>query len=223
MNATSRRMAAIAAAVVCLIGFGGIAWAVESGRTTGFDGDVIRFVQGRESASLTHAMKAFTFIGSTKPVIGIAVVAILLLGLALRRWREIVLLVCSLGGSTLLNSLAKSLFRRERPSLHRLIEETGFSFPSGHSMAAICLYGALVYILWRRIGGRSWRVAIAAVGIAVIALIGCSRIYLGVHYPSDVVGAYLLGGCWLAIIAAVNEHMLARAQVRRSSSSASAA
>lgn len=158
------------------------------------------FIQSLESPGLTAVMKFFTLLASTVPVVILSLLAIVLLFAVLGHRRELVFFLAAVGGSALLNDVLKSLIRRERPSVHRLAEETGFSFPSGHTMAAFTLFGALAFLLWRHIPAR-WGRVLLAVGAALLTIIvGISRIYLGVHYPSDVLGAMLAGSFWLALL-----------------------
>jgi len=105
----------------------------------------------------------------------------------------------SVGGSEIWNIIIKNWMQRQRPNTHRLIEISGFSFPSGHSMAAFALYGTLTYLLWRHIPALAGRIAMIVIGVALTLLIGISRIYLGVHYPSDVFGGYLASATWLML------------------------
>lgn len=161
-----------------------------------FDSRVISVVQGMESPWLTTIMKCFTFIGSTPVVITISICSLFLLFKFLNHRLELVLFLVLVAGTAILNQLLKLVFQRERPTLHRLIEETGYSFPSGHSMAAFALYAALSFLLWRHVPSKSGRTIVICISILMILMIGCSRIYLGVHYPSDVVGAYLASGFW---------------------------
>ncbi|MNP70769.1 Phosphatidylglycerophosphatase B [compost metagenome] len=80
-----------------------------------------------------------------------------------------------------------------------MIDVNGFSFPSGHSMAAFSLYGVMAFLLWRHTLTSIGRGVLIAFSVAMILMIGISRIYLGVHYPSDVLGGFLASGCWLSI------------------------
>ncbi|GAA0380031.1 phosphatase PAP2 family protein [Paenibacillus motobuensis] len=180
-----------------LAGFGMIAYWIGGAQIHHFDNTIISWVQGQESDSLTKIMKVFTWIGSQLPVIVILLVTLIFLYFVLHHRSELVFLIIIVTGSALLNILLKQLFRRDRPSLHRLIEETGFSFPSGHSMAAFSLYGAIVFLVWKHIPYILGRIAVIVVGACLILMIGVSRIYLGVHYPSDVLGGYLISACWL--------------------------
>jgi len=167
---------------------------------SGFDQNVIAAVQGWEAPGLTGLMEGFSWIGSTVGTMLISVLAFLFLAFVLGHRKELIFFVAVVGGSALLNQALKYAFHRERPNIHRLVEETGYSFPSGHSMAAFALYGALAYLLWKNVRGAAGRVALISVCFAMILAIGLSRIYLGVHYPSDVVAGYLASGVWLGLM-----------------------
>ncbi|OAS19917.1 phosphatase PAP2 family protein [Paenibacillus oryzisoli] len=161
-----------------------------------FDSSIISAVQGMESPWLTPIMHGFTFIGSTTVVVVISLCCLFLFFKFLHHRLELVLFIVLVAGTAILNQILKFFFQRERPTLHRLIEETGYSFPSGHSMAAFALYAALSFLLWRHISSKSGRTIVILTSILMILLIGTSRIYLGVHYPSDILGAYLASGFW---------------------------
>lgn len=105
----------------------------------------------------------------------------------------------ALGGGMVFNLLLKELFRRERPELHRLIEEGGYSFPSGHSMASFLFYGMVAVFLYLFVVSRLAKLGIVLAAVILIACVGASRIYLGVHYPSDVLAGYAAGGAWLVL------------------------
>lgn len=168
--------------------------------TASLDESVISVVQGGESPGLTRVMEAFSWLGSTIVVIVLAVSILLFLALVLGHRKELLLFVAVVGGAPLMNVFLKSWFQRERPNIHRLVEETGYSFPSGHSMAAFALYGALTYLLWKHLSGRTGKTMLILIGSAIVLCIGWSRIYLGVHYPSDVLGGYLASGVWLGLM-----------------------
>ncbi|UJF35681.1 phosphatase PAP2 family protein [Paenibacillus hexagrammi] len=182
--------------LITLICFIAIASTLQTQWITNFDKVVIRWVQGWESAPLTCIMKFFTQIGSSPAVILISFSTIFILYKYLHHRAELILFGVLLIGTVCLNQILKMIFHRERPSLHRLISETGFSFPSGHSMEAFTLYAAIAFLLWRHIPTRTGRTVVIVACIGMVLMIGISRIYLGVHYPSDVMGAYLASGFW---------------------------
>ncbi|MEH7018011.1 MULTISPECIES: phosphatase PAP2 family protein [Bacillus] len=143
-------------------------------------------------------MKFFTFIGSGLPVVFLTLAIILFLYKVLHHRRELILFVWVVIGSALLNWILKMIFHRARPTIHRIVDANGFSFPSGHSMAAFSLYGIVTFLLWRHVKSSFGRVILILISATMILAIGVSRIYLGVHYPSDVLGGYLASGTWLA-------------------------
>ncbi|MDE1549028.1 phosphatase PAP2 family protein [Jeotgalibaca caeni] len=107
------------------------------------------------------------------------------------------ILTVSLGAGAL-NQFFKFLFERPRPPIQHLVEQGGYSFPSGHSMGATILYGSIVFLLVQ-LGKKRWMKWLALfLAATMIVIIGISRIYLGVHYPSDVIGGFSLGAAWLA-------------------------
>ena len=111
----------------------------------------------------------------------------------------VVLVVLLLVIVALLNVGLKTLVQRPRPEGFRLIEETGFSFPSGHSMVAMAFFGLIVWLVWRYERDRRQRNLLTIAFGIVIAMIGISRIYLGVHYASDVLGGFCASIIWLAL------------------------
>ncbi|HWQ61496.1 MAG TPA: phosphatase PAP2 family protein, partial [Negativicutes bacterium] len=106
-------------------------------------------------------------------------------------------LVVCLGGAALLNFLLKHLFERARPDMFTVISVTGYSFPSGHAMVSLCFYGMVAYLLCRHLPRLAPQLLVYGLTAALVTAVGFSRIYLGVHYPSDVLGGYIAGGTWL--------------------------
>lgn len=110
---------------------------------------------------------------------------------------------------TVLNQLLKRILQRPRPTEFRIIEETGYSFPSGHSMISMAFYGYLIYLIYKYVKNKyiKW-ISIVLLGI-LICSIGISRIYLGVHYTSDVLGGFLISVSYLVIyISSVNKFLI---------------
>ena len=100
---------------------------------------------------------------------------------------------------TILNQLLKRILRRPRPTELRIVEETGYSFPSGHSMVSMAFYGYLIYLIYRYIKNKYIKWSLIVLLSILICLIGISRIYLGVHYTSDVLGGFLLSISYLVV------------------------
>lgn len=100
---------------------------------------------------------------------------------------------------TFLNLILKNIIQRPRPTQFRLIDESGYSFPSGHSMISMAFYGFLVYLIYQYIKNKKLKIALIIVLSILPILIGISRIYLGVHYTTDVVGGFLISISYLII------------------------
>ncbi|TFE28221.1 phosphatase PAP2 family protein [Cohnella luojiensis] len=186
--------------LLAIVFFSVVSLLVRNEGIAGFDTSVISVVQGWENPKLTEVMESFTWLGTTIVVIVIAVCILLFLAFVLGHRMELLLFLAVVGGAPLLNRLLKAAFHRERPDIHRLVEELGYSYPSGHSMAAFALYGVLTFLLWRHVRRRTGRIILVVLGSSIVTCIGISRIYLGAHYPSDVLGGYLASGVWLALM-----------------------
>ncbi|WP_303968483.1 phosphatase PAP2 family protein [Sporosarcina ureae] len=176
--------------------FAYIARSIHLHTISSFDEPIIDIIQGTQTSGLTSVMKTFTTIGSTT-----AVALLALLTLAVLLWKkhkaQAVLFVAAIGGTGILNQVLKFIFKRERPDFDRLIDIGGYSFPSGHTMMAFSLYTILAYIIWRNLRNVWARTGITILAIFMIVMIAVSRIYLGVHFPSDIVGGILASSVWL--------------------------
>ena len=124
----------------------------------------------------------------------------IILFLAVRKFKEAVLLLfTSLGGHILCN-LIKDLFMRTRPAISTPVDLVGgYSFPSGHAVFSMCFYGTLIYLAFIYIENKWLKWLIIVFLSILIILVGFSRVYLGVHYPSDVIGGFSLGLFWLSL------------------------
>ncbi|OMP66095.1 phosphatase PAP2 family protein [Domibacillus epiphyticus] len=161
-----------------------------------FDTAVINVVQSWINEGRTARMVFITELGSVKFFTAATVLISLFLAIRKRYgWALFFIFVNALGG--LFNSLLKEFFKRQRPDVLPLIEQGGYSFPSGHSMGSFIFYGAVSFMLFRLIKGK-WKKTIAALAAgSIVILIGLTRIYLGVHYPSDVIAGFSIGAAWL--------------------------
>ncbi|MCQ6267022.1 phosphatase PAP2 family protein [Fictibacillus sp. WQ 8-8] len=180
-----------------------------------FDPVIIDAIRSYSSPGLDRVMLFFTEIGS-KLALGI-LLAVGMLWLWFKRqnlWGMVFFLL-AVGGGGLLNLLLKNAFQRKRPNADPLVEALGFSFPSGHAMGSMVYYGFLGYLVVRskrkplKKAGWTLLFAVAIIGI------GISRIYLGVHYPSDIIAGYSAGLVWLLLCIAALEAVYFYKQPRR--------
>lgn len=118
-------------------------------------------------------------------------------------------IITNLGIVTILNQIIKFIMQRPRPTKFRIIEETGYSFPSGHSMVSLAFYGYLIYLIYKYVNNKHLKRTLIIILSVLICIIGVSRIYLGVHYTSDVLGGFLISFAYLIIyIELVNKFVL---------------
>ena len=189
------------AAAGCLWLFGGLAEdLLTNDPLVRFDRAVATYLHSLATPPLTTFFLIITAFGSIE--------AIALLGLFVaadlawrRRWLSLVTWLVAVGGSAVLSQLLKGLFARPRPFFeHPLLIETSYSFPSGHAMESLVVYGMLAYFAVLALESWQARTAVVFGTALLVLLIGLSRMYLGVHYFSDVVAGYAAGGVWLSAL-----------------------
>ena len=175
---------------------------VLEGDSRAFDGAVLLWIHHNVPDWLNEPMRLVTALGYYYVVVPLLAVSIVLL--YRRGWRlSAVLLAVSTGGSVVLTTVLKGVFQRARPELFDSGYQASFySFPSGHATVAVGFYGMLTVILAYRLRGSA-RWAVAVTGLLVVLLIGFSRLYLGVHYPTDVLAGYLSALLWLVCVGGV--------------------
>lgn len=194
-----RQALLFAAIVLPLWGFGELAESIYSGERIPFDRPLLHWMAAQHSPAGDALMLFFSAIGYRYGVVPLDI--LLVLGLAWRRrWPEGWFAGLTLAGSALLNIAAKHYFARPRPDLWSSIApETTYSFPSGHAMGSMTLAAVLVLLSWR----TRARWPVLALMLLCVPMIGASRVYLGVHYPSDILAgwaaalAWAVGGYWL--------------------------
>lgn len=190
----------VAAAAVAI--FGIIAEGVEEGVTQSFDEGALQWFEARRTPFLDDAMLEITTLGSGVVLIMIVLISSVFLWQTQHRWSVYLLLLGTLGAK-LFNTILKMFFSRERPSVVEGITEVhSLSFPSGHAMSSMAVYGCVAYLVARLEPDAKLKHTVWAIAAIVILLIGISRMYLGVHYPSDVVAGFLGGLAWLAFVVA---------------------
>lgn len=196
--------------VLTLLGFVLLSAAVLSGATDTFDRAVVLSLREAAAIGPSGAPRAGEFMAEMTAIGGKAVLGLLGLLLAgllalLRRWRDLSFLAASMLGGLELSGFFKSLFGRVRPDLvAHMVREDSLSYPSGHATYSAIACTAFALLLWRVLPGAAARAYITAAAALLVLLVGISRVYLGVHYPSDVLAGWCLGiawalACWLAV------------------------
>lgn len=162
-----------------------------------WDVSFARWLAGERSTVGTDVFRVVTFFGS--PAVALAIATVACIVLYRRRWlAEAALLPVVLGGGELLNLVLKLSFQRQRPEVGFVQLDT-YSFPSGHAMISTAAYGALAYLAWRHLRTRPDRLTLAGGTVVLVVLICFTRLYLGVHYLSDVLAGVAGGAFWLAL------------------------
>lgn len=153
------------------------------------------FVENLRNPILISLMKVITEMGGTVFLIVLGILSIIIVRHKTVRW----LIPLNLTLAALINTALKFLIQRPRPEGYPLIELGGFSFPSGHSMASMAFYGFLIYLIYKKVKNNKKRKLLVGVFGLLILLIGISRIYLGVHYASDVIAGFAVGLAYLIV------------------------
>ena len=162
-----------------------------------FDTTLLLWLHQFSNPILDRVMLTITELGNPRVVVPVAAISLAILWLQRYRQEAKIFAIACLGGA-ILNTGMKLAFSKSRPELwHRLIAETSFSFPSGHALGSMVLYGFLAYVLARHYPKYS-RIIYILAAIAITA-IGLSRLYLGVHWPTDVIAGYGIGFLWLRV------------------------
>jgi undecaprenyl-diphosphatase len=194
-------LAAIAAALFC-----GLAVAVETNGLAGYDEAVRMEVHSLAWPLLTLLAEKLTWLGSLGVLALFGVVAVAVLVHAGRRDGAVLLTVTMVGALVLENGL-KFSFQRVRPPPFFGPEPVTYSFPSGHALFSLCFYGGLAIAAARAVQSGVMKKGIWIATVLLVLAIGVTRIYLGVHYPSDVLGGYLIAIAWIAILLSVEQRM----------------
>jgi len=179
-----------------LWGFGELAEDLRAGEVFFFDAPLLQFAHGLAADNWNAFFVQMSALGYLYGVIPVDVIIVLVLAWR-RKLREGLFAGIAIIGSALLNLGAKQLFARQRPSLWESVApESSFSFPSGHAMGSMTLACVVVLLAWH----TRWRWPLLATMSVFVALVGMSRIYLGVHYPSDIMAGWSAALMWSVAI-----------------------
>ena len=185
----------ITVAILSLWGFVQIADGVLEQETQAIDTAILQAIKLTHSPWLDQVMIGITFLGEPL-VLMILSVGFSIILLLQRKWFSVVTLSILTAGGVELNFLLKDLFARTRPDLwDRILDVRQYSFPSGHAMISLIVYGFIGY--WISTHHRRWRNLVISIVTVLILAIGISRLYLGVHWPTDIVAGYAAGVVWL--------------------------
>lgn len=181
--------------LICMVAFFAIIEDVLENEIWLFDDIAYKTVSGMISNPVTSIFMAVTNLGG---VIGIVTITILIL-IFMKNKKYKFYIVFNLVMVTILNQAIKYIVQRPRPIEHRIIDQFGYSFPSGHSMVSMAFYGFLIYLIYKNVKNKFLKWGLCTSLSFLIVLIGISRIYLGVHYASDVIGGFCLSISYLIV------------------------
>ena len=192
----------LVAAVVAVCLFAWIAQSVSRQQATNFDLSVRTHIHQYASPRMTKAMVAVSFLGEE----GLAFACIVAFAAFTKlRWRRAtVWLVIAIAGALILNFTLKYAFHRLRPTPFFEPPLSDYSFPSGHALFSFCLYGVIAGLWADRVRSLAARITIWGAAALIVGVVGLSRIYLGVHYPSDVIAGYLAATIWVRTLIAMD-------------------
>ncbi|MEJ8758225.1 phosphatase PAP2 family protein [Pontibacter sp. H259] len=187
-----------AAFFACISLFVYMAYTVFIIKGTALDEAMFRFAASHTSPETTRIMRIISFFASADYLMVVPPLVVLILAWFRQlQWFALKVLIISLT-STILNQALKRLFERPRPET-AMLEQSGLSFPSGHAMIGGSFYGLLIYIVWRTVPNPIWRWLLTILLTFLLLLIGYSRVYLNVHYATDVLAGFSAGILWLLI------------------------
>lgn len=180
--------------------FGWLASEIFEGETRVLDETIRRCVNQISSPTLTKLMVSISFVGSPLFLV-LSGIVVLVIFLRLRWRRAAVLFVVTMAGEIVLDLTLKAFYGRARPEpFFDYPLPSSYSFPSGHALGSFCFYGILAWLITARLENRAACIVVRVLAVLLILLIGFSRIYLGVHYPSDVGGGYLAALAWVVTV-----------------------
>lgn len=203
---------ALAMIALLLWGFGALADQFsEQGRIARIDLSVLNWLQQHGSEKGESVFVFVSWLGA--PILFVVDLAVAIVLAVRRRWRTFALWTAAIIGGVVLDEVLKLAFRRARPDVaSEFISSHSWSFPSGHAMNSLVSYAMLAFLLREHVQSSRTRVAIAIAASLLIIAIGFSRLYLGVHYLSDVTAGYLAGGAWVVACVTAERYLFGRSR-----------
>lgn len=190
-------------AIALLIVIGGINLFIELTATlqtetlAAYDQEITQYIISHRNPALTIYFKFVTEVGDVHGYLIVLGISILLTALVFKRWKYIAQISLALLLATLSNVMLKRFIDRARPGIEHLVVVKTLSYPSGHAMSAMAFYGFLIYLVYRIRMNNILKMSLYIFLVLLILSIGISRIYLGVHFPSDIAGGFIAGLIWV--------------------------
>jgi len=181
--------------LIALVLFGIITITLLQGHTIKLDNKIHEYIIAIRNENLTKIMLIITNICS---IFWLTLISICLI-LIIKQKKVSLYIILNLINSIILSQVFKLLIKRERPIIINLIEESGYSYPSGHSMISMAFFGLIAYLIYKNMTNKLKKTVLITIILLIISLIGFSRIYLGVHYFSDVISGFLISFSYLMI------------------------
>ncbi|WP_134116632.1 phosphatase PAP2 family protein [Kribbella kalugense] len=205
---TPRALLGLVVSVVGAIGFACLADAAEEGDgLAAFDPQLTADFVARRTPSLTDVAQGISFVGNVPVLLLLTALVALGLWIRTRRWQPPALLALGMGGAGALTYILKVLIGRHRPGAGFVLGpiDTGFSFPSGHTLSSTVFFALLAAIVWSAEVRRTSKIAAVVSAVVLSLAMGMSRIYLGYHWGTDVLAGWIVAVTWLCLLASVTQ------------------
>ena len=165
---------------------------VINGKTTSFDKTITNFIINTIPENINEIIKIITTLGGSKLLPPIVLITFFTL-IYLKKSKYAILIILNSLLATASYLTLKSIIQRPRPDVFRFINETGYSFPSGHATTNMAFYGIIIYLIWKKVKNKKLKIFLTIILSIWILIMGISRIYFNVHYPTDIIAGFILG------------------------------
>ncbi|MEO7264222.1 MAG: phosphatase PAP2 family protein [Ferruginibacter sp.] len=182
---------------ICLVGLFALVDMVFEDKSYAFDNRIFAGIDSFHNSQNTSLMQVITFFGSQYFLLPANILLVIIVFLKEKnKWTAVKIAAIAIS-STAIMFLLKSILQRQRPEVPLVVKAHGYSFPSGHTFTSLCFFGMLIYIVYKKINNSILKWMLNGLMILLVLLIGFSRIYLKLHYASDVIAGLCLGTIWL--------------------------